>query len=492
MAPTTAPTTIARAATPVSVTEVRELRAHAETVMAGFDVSLVTASDAVEIGREVTRLKRRFEAVELTCAKRVADTALVRSRADHDGARATGRHLGVSNGEAASLLGLAGALAELPTTREAFESGQISRDQAAEIARTASVRPGVEADLVAVARHESLGELKRRGRKLRAVGEDGDAKLRRLHNERFLRTWTDDDGAGNGRWRLPPADHAELLAALAPWRDQLFADARRHGRREPLEAYDADALLELARDAAAQHARAQTGDGAAVDHHDDQLPSHELVHSPVTADDDTPDGQLMLVPGGSAPGPVSAGAAPSLEPVAARNAPEPSSTDPPRADRSSPPRRNRDKVIFRIDWTAARRGHTRAPTSPDDDEETCDIVGIGPVPVSVVREILEHDPFIAVVLTEGTDIRAVTHLGRSATALMRTALEWAQHGCSVLGCPNTARLQIDHRDDWATTKHTRLEKLDWLCPTHHQQKTHDRYHLEPGTGTRRFLPPNDP
>jgi hypothetical protein len=474
MTSTAAPDVLAAVpATGMSVAGARALRADVESVMAGFDVALVTPAEAAEMGREFTRLARRFQAAELACAKRVADTTLVRTRADHDGAKATGRQLGVSNGEAASLLDLAGALAQLPATQEAFENGEISREQAAEIARTATVRPGTETDLVAVARHESLGELKRRGRKLRACGEDGDAKLARLHRERSLRTWIDDDGAGNGRWRLPPDQHAQLLAALGPRRDQIFDDARRAGTREPHQAYDADALVQLAHDAAIY------ADGFEPDQvgPPGDPPSGELVHSPIVTSPG--DGQLTLVPDGQADGEP-----PDLE-AARSNDPPP----PPSAGRSTRGRA-RDKVIFRIDWTAATRGHTLH--DPDGVEETCDIVGVGPVPVSVVRQILEEHPILAIVLTEGTDIRAVTHLGRRATAAMRTCLEWAQHGCSVLGCPNTGRLELDHNTDWSHTLHTRLDELDWLCRAHHQQKTHDGYRLEPGTGRRRFLPPPDP
>lgn len=42
----------------------------------------------------------------------------------------------------------------------------------------------------------------------------------------------------------------EILAALEPYRERIFAQARAHGRREPYEAYAADALLALARSAA--------------------------------------------------------------------------------------------------------------------------------------------------------------------------------------------------------------------------------------------------
>ena len=141
-------------------------------------------------------------------------------------------------------------------------------------------------------------------------------------------------------------------------------------------------------------------------------------------------------------------------------------------------------MVVRVDHTALMRGHT-------EPGETCEITGVGPVPVAAVREWLDLDPFIAVVITDATDIRGVSHPGRKATSLMRSALDWTNQGCSVLGCPNTANLQIDHRVDWATTGHTRFDELDWLCAGHHRQKTHDGFQLEPGQGTRRFLSPDE-
>ncbi len=399
--------------------------------MVGFDVALVTAADAAEMAREFTALKRRFEVAELACTKRVADAGLVRTRGDHDGAKATGRRLGVTHGQAAQMLALADQLDRLPSTREAFEAGRISKEQAAEVARTASVRPQAEADLLRVAQHESLGELKRRAQKIRATGEDGEGKLRRLHRQRYLRTWTDSEGSGCGRWSLPGHLHAEFMAVLAPWREQIFSDSRRAGLREAPEAYDADALVELARDAAAF---------AALEHD-----VADRAGAPI-------DGE-----------------------AAGRQQSN-------RRDRRRPAGRTPTKVLVRVDWAALRRGH------PEGDE-VCDIAGLGPIPVAVVRELLADDPFIAAVLTEGTDVRSVTHFGRRATALMRTALEWTDQGCAVLGCPNQARLEIDHTEEWARTGHTRLDELDLLCRQHHQQKTHDGYRLEPGRGTRRLLSP---
>jgi hypothetical protein len=68
----------------------------------------------------------------------------------------------------------------------------------------------------------------------------------RIHRTRFLRTWTADDGAFEGRFRLTPDDGAIVHSALQSGQSAAFAGARKEGRREPAEALPADALVELA------------------------------------------------------------------------------------------------------------------------------------------------------------------------------------------------------------------------------------------------------
>jgi hypothetical protein len=121
------------------------------------------------------------------------------------------------------------------------------------------------------------------------------------------------------------------------------------------------------------------------------------------------------------------------------------------------------KVIVRADLAALRRGELR-------EGEVCEIAGFGPVPVDVVRSMLGASA-TALVLTNGVDVVNVTHLGRSPTAHQQTALEWLQPECAEDGCTATVRLERDHRIEWSVTKHTRLDELDRLCPTHHRQKT---------------------
>jgi hypothetical protein len=151
------------------------------------------------------------------------------------------------------------------------------------------------------------------------------------------------------------------------------------------------------------------------------------------------------------------------------------------------PRKGADaKVIVRIDHAALVRGRT-------EGDEVCEIAGLGPIAVSAVREMVASgDAFVAAVVTKGTDIASIVHLGRRPIALQRTALEWCSPTCSVLGCNQVAGLQIDHRLDWAETLHTTLRELDPLCMHHHNLKTRENWQLVAGTGKRRIVPPGHP
>jgi len=115
--------------------------------------------------------------------------------------------------------------------------------------------------------------------------------------------------------------------------------------------------------------------------------------------------------------------------------------------------------------------------------------GVGPVPVAVARDML-GDAVLRLVVTNGVDVANVTHLGRGPTAAQRAALMWMSPTCSVEGC-NRARIEIDHSEPWARTRHTRLAELNPLCGFHHGLKTRLDYALVAGSGKRPFVPPDD-
>jgi hypothetical protein len=120
----------------------------------------------------------------------------------------------------------------------------------------------------------------------------------------------------------------------------------------------------------------------------------------------------------------------------------------------------------------------------------CEIAGLGPIPVSVARDLL-GDAIVKLVITKGVDVMNVTHLGRSATAAQRIALLWTKPKCANAAC-SSRFVQLDHRKPWAETKHTKLEELDPLCPHDHDLKTNHGWLLVDGTGRRAFVAPDDP
>jgi len=141
-------------------------------------------------------------------------------------------------------------------------------------------------------------------------------------------------------------------------------------------------------------------------------------------------------------------------------------------------------VGVRVDAAALERGRV-------EGEETCDIPGVGPVPVATARALL-GDAAVKLVISRGVDVVSVVHLGRTVTAHQRSALEQRDPTCVVEGCSVGRHLEIDHVDGWALTRVTTLERLARLCRWHHHQKTYCGYRLEGSPGNWRWCGPAPP
>jgi hypothetical protein len=142
------------------------------------------------------------------------------------------------------------------------------------------------------------------------------------------------------------------------------------------------------------------------------------------------------------------------------------------------------KGIIRVDFDTLLRGHPI-------DGETCEVAGV-PVAVSAVEALLGlGNTFLTAVITKGERVTGVLHYGRAPTSKQQTALEWLHPTCAVEGCSQSARLQRDHREDWAKTKVTVVDLLDLLCPHHHRLKTTKGWGLVEGRGKRAFVAPDD-
>jgi 5-methylcytosine-specific restriction endonuclease McrA len=97
-----------------------------------------------------------------------------------------------------------------------------------------------------------------------------------------------------------------------------------------------------------------------------------------------------------------------------------------------------------------------------------------------------------VLLTEGIDVKAVAHPGRTISATVRTALQDRDPTCVVSGCDVRQDLEIDHVVPFTPTGPTELENLARLCRWHHYLKTHCDYRLVGGHGNWSLVGPDPP
>jgi hypothetical protein len=104
-------------------------------------------------------------------------------------------------------------------------------------------------------------------------------------------------------------------------------------------------------------------------------------------------------------------------------------------------------------------------------EETAYIAGFGPVPVSVVREVMD-DAFLVGVVTHGTEVAKIKRFGRRFGPEIRDAV-MIKHRfrCSTPGCTNWARLEMDHKQPYAKGGPTSYTNCDPRCDTCHDEKT---------------------
>jgi hypothetical protein len=136
------------------------------------------------------------------------------------------------------------------------------------------------------------------------------------------------------------------------------------------------------------------------------------------------------------------------------------------------------------DYSAIERGYV-------ERGERCELVGIGPIPVTMARSMLS-DARITVLTREGTEIVRVSSPTRTIPASLRRWVERAYPRCGVAGCGNDQRLQIDHILEVENQGPTAKDNLWRLCVHHHKLKTFYRWRVAEDNGIRQLVPPDDP
>jgi hypothetical protein len=427
---------------PVGVRPVAELAAELQAIVASFDPELTGARDCLDLVGAFCDLEHAASAGLALAARRVAQTSLWADHGHRTAAHWLAAKTGLSVGEAMRLLETAEVAEAAPATMEALRNGDLSIPKARAVGKAEAADPDAGAELVERAASEgvTVKEIETDAARIvhAASGETETSRAERIRRNRSFRVGSNGDGSSWFHGIGPTTDIARLEAAIRPILDDIFQDARQEGRREPVDAYTFDALLTL------------TDRGALGRRH----------------------------PGTSGGGDSAADTPGRGEQDAQRGAGRTS-------DRHG---HGHAKVIVRADLGALDRGHT-------EPGEVCEIAGHGPIPVADVWDMIDGGAFIAGIVTHGTDIVALRHLGRRPTALQRTVLEWETAGtCAVEGCTNNVRIEIDHVDPWAHTHTTDIDQLAGICSKCHRRKTHEGFTLGPRlpTGKRHLHPPGAP
>ena len=150
------------------------------------------------------------------------------------------------------------------------------------------------------------------------------------------------------------------------------------------------------------------------------------------------------------------------------------------------------RVHIRVDLDVLRRAQGTLDESDHKPGGICEIPGVGPVPVSVVEELL-GEAVTHLLVTDGIDVTTVCGVGRTVPVAVREALIERDRNCVVPGCEVRHHLEMDHwQVDFAKGGLTTLANLARLCQKHHDMKTRGLFTLEGGPGRWAWVPVKDP
>jgi Domain of unknown function (DUF222) len=134
--------------------------------------------------------------------------------------------------------------------------------------------------------------------------------------------------------------------------------------------------------------------------------------------------------------------------------------------------------------------HSALVSGAKEADEVCEISGVGAVPVTTVRELLD-DALMRVLVIKGGDVAAYRGAGRYIPEMVDSALNFRYRVCAVPFCESTFKLERNHAEQYAKTKNTSYENLHRACAEHHKMITHKGFRLVSVAGQWCWLKPGD-
>lgn len=226
--------------------ELRLQIAEIKRVAGQLDASLLHPRDAVALLDVFVEGERICAAGKTLVAARAEDSGEWSRLGYRSAASWLAAEAGTTVGAAAATLVTSDRLEDLPGLDAALRDGKVSQAQADVIAPVASV--ATEARLLHAAKSATMRELKETAARAKAASlpqDAAEARYEAVRRSRYLRHWSDADGAFCFEGRTTPEAGAALAARLDVERERRFMAARSCGDHEAYEAYAVDALVGL-------------------------------------------------------------------------------------------------------------------------------------------------------------------------------------------------------------------------------------------------------
>ncbi len=225
--------------------ELKDIVTQLREVTSRINIDVVAGKDAADLVGIADEIRRAGDSLRTVAVGQVERTNSWKG----EGAKSITEWLSIETDcpqyEAQAVVLLANQLQHLPVTQAALRNGTLSNAQAVEVARGAIVAPNTETQLLNLAKHATVRDLRDATSRVVAAATDEAERHRQVHKSRYFKSWTDLDGSFNVRGRMTAANGALVMAALKPIQDEIFRSARKSGEHERPEAYAADALMAL-------------------------------------------------------------------------------------------------------------------------------------------------------------------------------------------------------------------------------------------------------
>jgi hypothetical protein len=215
--------------------------------VANLDPAVIDGWDAKKLVLHHVQMEKLHVAAKTVMLQRVAQTRTWAHQGDRSMAHWLAREAGISLSEAIATVDTAARLPECPATETALRAGKLSRVQVNEVTAAAVADPASETRLLQKAQRGTVKDLKELSARVKAAVRDDTTEHLRIKSIRNVSTWNDGDGA-HLHLQSTPEDIDTVLRGMVPYRQAIFDVARTSDEREAPGAYDADALVAMARD----------------------------------------------------------------------------------------------------------------------------------------------------------------------------------------------------------------------------------------------------